>query len=308
MPSPTKRGIVVIDESATVAYCRSLLWGQLNLLSHCVANLHRAAASTSAQVDLAQAIQVSEAVRQSSLLALVDLYQRIARTRSIAKTLTMPMPRVRAHHRWRMAPRSVAAEDKGNSKHQNSIAKDAVVEVTEPRIVHDEEEADDDDDSDDTYEDDDQTTAMTDYSGPLLFQSEPPSPPPTPKAPEDTTEVFATILRPNNSVFALFCPEAMGLQVNLKRTLPTASTCSCGYRWQPRSSDKRASMLLLKEGFKLTERFLAKSHLGPNMYGCVLCTSRGRSERYTGTDHLKEHINASHTKWQLLHDADCRAG
>jgi hypothetical protein len=161
---------------------------------------------------------------------------------------------------------------------------------------------------DETLIDDDDdrlTTAMTVCSGPLRFQSEPPSPPPTPKVSDIPFDTHGPTLRPKNSVFAIFCPEAMTLQVNLQKAPPTKGSCECGFRWQPRSTQDKEP-LLLKEGFKLTDRYLAKSHVGRNAYGCVLCTSRGKSEKFKGARLLKDHINACHSKWQLLHDVDCR--
>ncbi|KEY65691.1 hypothetical protein S7711_11163 [Stachybotrys chartarum IBT 7711] len=274
--------IVGSDFSTGDAYCRSLLWAQLNVLSHRVANLHRAAVSTSPLVDLADVIQVSEGVRQLSLHALMDLYRRTALGRPIPKTLTLPLPRIPSHHAHRASP------------------------VPSARPYMDEgAEVDDAETLAETNDDDTETTSMTVYSGPLRFQSEPPSPPPTPKVSDAIFEASGPTLRPNNSVFALFCPEAMNLQVNLQKRLPGVDKCSCGYSWRTRSDDREA--LVLKEGFKLTERYLAKSHVGSDAYGCVLCTSSGRSERYEGARHLRDHINTCHTKWQLLHDADCRA-
>jgi hypothetical protein len=72
--------------------------------------------------------------------------------------------------------------------------------------------------------------------------------------------------------------------------------------------------LLLKDGFRMTRRFLAKSHCEPRgqrpygmRYGCVLCTSTGWTETHETAEHLRVHINASHIKWQMLHDRDLTA-
>jgi hypothetical protein len=249
------------------------------VLSHCVANLHRAAASTSALVDLSDAIRTCEGVRRASLQALVEQYQRLASGRPISKTLALPRPRVWSQDRLEHT-RETARQHRG----EGGTAYEATV----------------------NDEDDKMTTAMTVCSGPLRFQSEPPSPPPTPKAPDAMSEI-SVIAGPTKSVFALFCPDAMALQVNLKLALPSESKCDCGYRWRSQSSGPKEAFML-KEGFRLTDRYLAKSHLGVNSYGCVLCTSSGRSERYEGVEHLRQHINTSHSKWQLLHDADCRVG
>jgi hypothetical protein len=112
------------------------------------------------------------------------------------------------------------------------------------------------------------------------------------------------MLRPNNSVFSVFCPEAMTFQVNTNKATPSnVKRCKCGYRWKPALPGKKDA-ILLKEGFRMTARFLAKSHCDKKAYGCVLCTSSGKTEKYESAEHLKLHINASHTKWQMLHDRD----
>lgn len=153
-------------------------------------------------------------------------------------------------------------------------------------------------------EDDRMTTAMTTTSDQLRFQSEPPSPPLTPKI-EITSNASESSTRPTNSVFALFCAEALSLQVNPKQSIPGTPACSCGYVWDTDRDEARKTSTLLKEGFRMRARFLAKSHHGEHAFGCVLCTSSGKSDMYDSVERLRDHINASHSKWQLLHDADC---
>jgi hypothetical protein len=253
-----------------------------------VAHLQRATASGPGPLDLADVLSASEMARSKSVQALTELYQRIAAGRPIPKELPVPKPRSRQDAPFRADARQALA-----------------------------------------YDDDDRmTTAMTISSGPLRFQSEPPSPPPTPKiVPDDLESTWGGasevggpgtggILRPKNSVFSMFCPEAMTLQVDVKKSTPAARKCKCGYRWKPAaattssssSSDKkdkdRDGSVLLKEGFRLTARFLAKSHCDKDGFGCVLCTSMGRTDTYESVEHLSAHINASHTKWQMLHDRD----
>lgn len=194
------------------------------------------------------------------------------------------------------------------------------------------------------------------------------------------------MLRPKNSVFSIFCPNAMQLQVDVTKKIPTGNPsgkgkdsgrCRCGYRWpvvggmvkrsespsgrsdpanhgsavtsdgnrsiDPHMSNlslastttsasratnshhtlaKDDTIVLLKEGFRLTPRFLAKSHcdasaLRPGAmiddpsavkggYGCVLCTSLGRAETFDDVEGLRVHINACHDKWQMLHDRDLK--
>jgi hypothetical protein len=126
----------------------------------------------------------------------------------------------------------------------------------------------------------------------------------------------------------------MALQVDLTRPLPgsksprgnstrSSKACKCGYKW-------KAPEMALKDGFRMTRRFLAKSHCDQQTlntldegvamassssssstepkkkpgYGCVLCTSTGRAETYDTADDLRTHINAAHDKWQMLHDRD----
>ncbi|KAK0385099.1 hypothetical protein NLU13_7577 [Sarocladium strictum] len=255
------------DFSTGDAWCRSTLWSQLNILSDRVAILHRAAgASVSVALDLADAVQVCEGVRRASLRALIDQYSRLAVGRPIPKALAVPKPNLTPH-------RLVQSTDINLSRDDDRMTM---------------------------------ITAITASTDQLRFQSEPPSPPPTPKVPEQTTDEPGPSRRPANSVFALFCPEALGLQVNTKKKIPATAECNCGYSWKHLLTDSKDA-LRLKEGFQLTVRFLVKSHHSKDGYGCVLCTSSGKSEKYDGIEQLRDHINASHTKWQLLHDTDCRA-
>jgi hypothetical protein len=255
-----------------LAPCRDILWTQLNAICDRVANLRKATSSAAGQFDLADVLQASEAARIASLQALTEQYQRIAAGRPIPNELPVPKPRSRQDGQIRIESR--------------------------PPPEHD--------------DDDRLTIAMTISSGPLRFQSEPPSPPPTPKnVPDDLESTWAgseaggpgILLRPNNSVFSIFCPDAMSLQVNLRKATPDKRKCRCGYRWKPTLPDKK-DVVLLKEGFRMTARFLAKSHCDKDDYGCVLCTSTGRTDTYESAEALGVHINASHTKWQMLHDRD----
>ncbi|KAK0712856.1 hypothetical protein B0T26DRAFT_650815 [Lasiosphaeria miniovina] len=179
-----------------------------------------------------------------------------------------------------------------------------------------------------------QTAVWSTTSDMPVFQSEPPSPPLTPKVPTDDTESCFGLpsevghatgrqaLRPKNSVFSIFCPEAMALQVDPNRPIPASSKgkCSCGYRWKVPELSEATNYMPLKDGFRVTRRFLAKSHcdqspdegvaIGSSTeqpspgYGCVLCTSTGRTETFETAENLQTHINATHDKWQMLHDKD----
>ncbi|GJC84462.1 hypothetical protein ColLi_07300 [Colletotrichum liriopes] len=160
---------------------------------------------------------------------------------------------------------------------------------------------------------------MTITTDQTAFQSEPPSPPPTPPAPKptgsDAASLFAPseagasstgtiLLRPKVSVFSMFCPEAMTFQVDLSKRIPeTPKRCKCGYRWMPLLPDNK-DFIVLKEGFRMSSRFLAKSHSDRNEFACCLCVPLGKTNKYESADALRAHINVSHTKWQILHDRD----
>ncbi|KAK8133272.1 hypothetical protein PG999_001445 [Apiospora kogelbergensis] len=175
------------------------------------------------------------------------------------------------------------------------------------------------------------------------FQPQPPSPPPTPKMISDDLQSTCTSEfgpRPRASVFSVFCPEAMKYQVDLQRPMPSSSSSSspsplltsqrrkkkkdccgrCGYRWSDAGggngnsrdsvssrSDHNsniAATTMVKDGFRLTPRFLGKSHCRGGGFGCVLCTSGGKTDVYESVEGLRDHINASHDKWQMLHERD----
>lgn len=300
----------------TIVNCRSMLWSQLNVLSDRVANLHRAAAATTwAIVDLADATQVCEDVRRASLHALADQYQRIVAGRPIPKSLGVARPRLRSNpsaqsdeslrpaapnqiahtltppkHQMRYQisqihrPQSQVIQRKPPPQRQYSLRR---YQQPSPPTDNDEQ-------------------MSADYNNDALhIHNEPPSPPLTPKTSDNRSDssVSTTSTRPANSVFAQFCAEAMSLQVDTKRPVPGDPHCACGYEWHV----GRRDAVPLKEGFRLTHRYLAKSHVGPQGFGCVLCTSTGRSGRFESVEELREHVDASHTKWQLLHDQDCRA-
>ncbi|KAK7994608.1 hypothetical protein PG991_016196 [Apiospora marii] len=182
-------------------------------------------------------------------------------------------------------------------------------------------------------------TASHDNASPSKspFQSEPPSPP-TPKVlPDDLQSTCTSELgpRPRASVFSVFCPEAMKYQVDLQKAMPLWSSSStshgkkeksccsrCGYRWNGTgngssagsrdsgflssiSSNKPATATtVIKDGFQLTPRFLGKSHCRSGGFGCVLCTSSGTTGMYDTVESLRDHINTSHDKWQMLHERD----
>lgn len=141
------------------------------------------------------------------------------------------------------------------------------------------------------------------------FQSEPQSPPPTPKIIADdvqSTYIATSESYPKASVFSIFCPYAMKYQVNLTMPMPEYNKrCRCGYEWKGNKTQDKLAMTL-KDGFELTPRFLGKSHCADG-FGCVLCTSSGKTDTYETVESLRGHINACHDKWQMLHDRDMTA-
>ena len=253
------------DTQLLLVWCRSTLWAQLNILSERVASLHRAAGSSGGAV-----LDLADAIQICEGV-------RRASLRALAEQYS----RLAAA---RPIPKALAIPKPNRTPHRLN-------QPTEQSLTRE----------------DDRMTTLTGSSDQLHFQSEPPSPPLTPKGSISRADDLDTgrSHRPTNSVFALFCPEALCLQVDTKKELPAAAECRCGYAWADLASGPEEA-LKLKEGFRLTLRFLIKSHQNKRGYGCVLCTSSGRSEKYEGVGQLREHINASHTKWQLLHDADCR--
>ncbi|KAF6823657.1 hypothetical protein CPLU01_11291 [Colletotrichum plurivorum] len=270
------------DFSAGDAACRALLCNQLFTLRSRVAHLHRAADSSARILNIPDVLQTSETARISSLKALADLYRRIAAGRPVPTDLPVPKPRSRRRHR------SGSLSDDRSVDHESSHQDDR--------------------------DDDEMTTVMTVSTEHLRFQSEPPSPPPTPPTPKppasDAASTIAPseaggtrILRPKVSVFSMFCPEAMVLQVDLSKPVPEKKRCKCGYRWKVQLADKK-DFIVLKEGFRMSSRFLAKSHSDKDVFGCILCVSSGKTETYESPELLGVHINSSHTKWQILHERD----
>ncbi|XDG08632.1 hypothetical protein ABKA04_008247 [Annulohypoxylon sp. FPYF3050] len=98
-------------------------------------------------------------------------------------------------------------------------------------------ETDDDDviAYDDVVEYSEANCGMQGTSKSSYMQSEPPSPPPTPKqSPDDAQSTYTSNLstsRPKNSVFSIFCPEALKYQVNPRKAMPKQRNCRCGYDW-----------------------------------------------------------------------------
>jgi len=239
--------------------------------------LRTAMTSTPRPLDLNVILQTSETARIASIQALADLYQRLAIGRPVPREIPVP--------KWR------------SSSRENMESPQPPTPT--PRLP-----------PPPPPPEDDAITMWSATSGPPVFQSEPPSPPLTPKTaleelvPGGVSAPDAA-RRPSNSVFSIFCPEAMALQVDVKRAVPERRKCKCGFRWRAPALPEARDAVVLKDGFSMTRRFLAKSHCEAGAgYGCVLCTSCGKTETYETAELLAAHINAAHTKWQMLHDRD----
>ncbi|KAK1987494.1 hypothetical protein LZ30DRAFT_745700 [Colletotrichum cereale] len=267
------------------ATCRDMLCNQLFNLNSRISHLRRISADSKSTslLNLPDIIQTSESARLASVRALAELYLRVAGGRpDVPRYLPVPKPHMR--------------QDRSVSRSPASPAEENNAEV-----------------------DDETATAMTITTDQAPFLSEPPSPPPTPPAPKpissDDVSLFApseagasstgtVYLRPKVSVFSMFCPEAMTFQVDLSKRIPdTPKRCKCGYRWMPLLPDNK-NFIVLKEGFRMSSRFLAKSHSDRNEFACCLCVPSGKTNKYESADALRAHINVSHTKWQILHDRD----
>ncbi|KAL7620566.1 hypothetical protein AAE478_009561 [Parahypoxylon ruwenzoriense] len=256
--------------------CRKILQANLEYLQERIYALRKATRADNGPFEAFEAMRVSESVRVSCLAALANQYKRVAVGLLVPRVLpgSQRQPRLSA-----------------------TILEEDPVKPT-------------DDNGDDVGAEDKQQ--MNDHtpnsSKPPHMQSEPPSPPPTPKLiPNDlpltcTSITSSSSPRPKNGVFSLFCSEAMRYQVNPRETVPEHCRCRCGYDWDGAHAKDKAA-LVVKEGFQITPRFLGKSHCEGG-FGCVLCTSSGRTETYASIGDLRDHINASHSKWQLLHDQD----
>ncbi|KAK3385391.1 hypothetical protein B0H63DRAFT_449449 [Podospora didyma] len=288
------------DYSAGDDECRQCLGAHLAQLKERIEGLRQAIDSKQRRfISLNDIFVVSEAARIKCVTALADQYRRLAAGRAVPQEMPIPRP----------GRRSISMP-----RQESPAPPFPPVRVLPARDDFDR-----------------QTAVWSTNSDPPVFQSEPPSPPLTPKvAPDDVESCYGgpseaatrrQTLRPKNSVFSIFCPEAMALQVDPNRAIPTSSKkCGCGFKWRVPELPEAMEYMTVKDGFRMTRRFLAKSHcdkstdegvaIGPSAdqpspgYGCVLCTSTGRTETYETAENLQAHINAAHNKWQMIHDKD----
>ena len=105
--------------------------------------------------------------------------------------------------------------------------------------------------------------------------------------------------------------------------------CRCRYDWYGWLMEDDLN-LMVKEGFRITPRFLGKSHCcrqgnfaadlknrgddsgsggdWEDGFGCVLCasssTSIGGVQACPDVNALRDHINSTHTKWEMQYDPD----
>ncbi|KAI1202827.1 hypothetical protein F5X97DRAFT_190520 [Nemania serpens] len=281
------------------AVCREVLLENLARLQDSVASLKRAVDAGNPRsrprppfqpLPLSEVIFVSEAVRVSSLSALHKQYQRLVVGRLMPRGISPPRRSSNILER--------DEEERGEGTcHETETETDFDAEQGLTPAAH-------------------QRTSLKRLSrNSGATNCEPPSPPLTPtrvskeRADHDVQSVYSRTTagpdpRPKNSVFSVFCPEALKYQVDLEKALPVDGVkCWCGYDWQAAGCAGDKATSVIKDGFRITPRFLGKSHC-ENGLGCVLCTSSGRTETFGSVEGLKAHINSSHTKWQLLHDRD----
>ncbi|KAI0809896.1 hypothetical protein GGR55DRAFT_679129 [Xylaria sp. FL0064] len=298
------------------AACRNVLLENLAHLRDCVAALERAVQAVDYRpLPLAELTRVSEAVRIACLDALHKQYQRMVVGRLAPR-----------EHNSSRASAPELARTIGDESHEEGIGDEAEVNDTPPAHNRTSPEKR----HRNNHHSSNSTSSNSNNSS---SNYEPPSPPPTPTKPS-TAATKATRLmkpegnadadmdamstyswstaagsssenaRPKNSVFSVFCPEAMKYQVDLEKALPVdGARCRCGYVWDASWRGQDRTAMVIKDGFQITPRFLGKSHCDKGL-GCVLCTSSGKTETFGSVEGLMTHINSSHTKWQLLHDRD----
>ncbi|KAI0426022.1 hypothetical protein F5Y09DRAFT_334498 [Xylaria sp. FL1042] len=301
------------------ATCRDVLLENLARLRDCVAALEQAVKpADSRPLPLAEITRVSEAVRIACLDALHKQYQRIVVGRLAPREQQMSPPASTPKLAGRMRDEGVVEGGGDEAEVDNTVAQISDHNrASLEKLKHN---------SSNNHSNNNNGSNSNNSSS----NCDPPSPPPTPTQrlslssksitliKPDTNAAFDTEstyswstaagssenAQPKNSVFSVFCPEAMKYQVDLDKTLPVnGARCRCGYVWDAgcRGADRTA--MVIKDGFQITPRFLGKSHCDKGL-GCVLCTSSGKTETFGSVEGLKTHINSSHTKWQLLHDRD----
>ncbi|KAK6829860.1 platelet-activating factor acetylhydrolase [Apiospora arundinis] len=319
-------GVDVLGDafSAGDKQCRKALQSSLKLLEAHVEVLRSAISRNNGPLELIELIRASESVRISSLRALAEQYQRVAVGRLVPRVLPTRQSPSRQPRAICSSVEADAAMDDGSHSNED--------EQKRRRVGSDKGSFEGDAGHNTTSND---TASSKSRKSPC--EPGPPSPPPTPKIiPDDLLSTCTSEFgpRPRASVFSVFCPEAMKYQVDLQKAIPSSSSsplslsnqrkengcCSrCGYRWGDTdgtcggirgpislfgNNSNKAATTAVKDGFQLTPRFLGKSHCQGGGFGCVLCTSGGKTDVYESVEDLRDHINASHDKWQMLHERD----
>ncbi|KAI1348613.1 hypothetical protein F5Y01DRAFT_328390 [Xylaria sp. FL0043] len=308
------------DISLNAAVCRDVLLENLAHLRDCVAVLEQAVKPAEYRpLPLAEITRVSEAVRIACLDALHKQYQRMVVGRLAPR-----------EHNSSRASAPELARAIGEESHVEGTGDEAGINDTPPAHNRTSLEKRHRNNHQHHHSNSNNNSSNSNNSS---SNYEPPSPPPTPTKPSTAATVATRLMkpernadtdvdavstyswstaagsssenaRPKNSVFSVFCPEAMKYQVDLEKALPVdGARCRCGYVWDASWRGQDRTAMVIKDGFQITPRFLGKSHCDKGL-GCVLCTSSGKTETFGSVEGLKTHINSSHTKWQLLHDRD----
>ncbi|KAI1324789.1 hypothetical protein F5Y16DRAFT_379932 [Xylariaceae sp. FL0255] len=309
--------------------CCNILRDNLELLRECIGALETATLAETGSLPLANVVQVSESVREASLTALHKHYQKVAIGRL--------MPRHQPSGTTRPGQ-----EDEEIIQPESETTTEGGPESAEEGEEEEEEEEQEQEDNETPKKHGSPGSHHTSQPpSPPPTPSRSLSTSETTDARRMTIATDGGISTTSsahltNSVFRVFCPGALKYQVYLQKPLPRPGEtggeqpkCKCGYAWYRygagnggnSSSDMKAgeneerdrvddaasaaqrASFLLKNGFRLTPRFLGKSHCAKG-FGCVLCTSTGSTETFESLDALRTHINSNHTKWQLLHDPD----
>ncbi|KAI0108909.1 hypothetical protein GGR51DRAFT_113653 [Nemania sp. FL0031] len=288
------------------ATCRDVLLDNLGRLQDCVALLKRAVEAGDQHpqpLPLSEIISASEAVRISSVTALHKQYQRLVVGRLMPRVLPAP----------KRSSTAERGDEEGMIGHEAELIDAEQQQQQQQLQLQQQQQQQQQQTPTDRHRTSLKRLSRNSSSNTNI---EPPSPPPTPtrvskeRQDPDVQSTYSRIVaagsdpRPKNSVFSVFCPEAMKYQVDLEKALPVEGTkCRCGYDWNAAHGTDDRAAVVIRDGFRITPRFLGKSHCEKGL-GCVLCTSSGRTETFGSVEGLRAHINSSHTKWQLLHDRD----
>ncbi|KAH8156042.1 hypothetical protein CIB48_g12205 [Xylaria polymorpha] len=223
------------------AACRDVLLENLRHLQQCVEALETAVNVEDHPLPLSELIRVSESVRGSSLAALHKQYQRVAVGRLAPRALPPAAPTlsppVESHDGQGIHLREIKlATTRGAVDRRSARSPDTCCSCNNSHANH-----------------------------------EPPSPPPTPTlvrrdhtddgdddaSTYDSRSGASFDSRPCNSVFSVFCPEAVKYQVDVQKALPAkGARCRCGYDWNTTCPAKDRVGVGIKDGFQITSRFL----------------------------------------------------